>query len=81
MGMNFTAFLGHKLNKDDIQLLCHALNSRSLKHVEEFITHLLPYNPEDVGKPWKVRDGIGGTMKWGKRHGIDPTRDYQKLWG
>ena len=63
MGMDFTAFLGHKLNRDEIQILCHALNSRSLKHVDEFITRLLPHNPKDKGKPWTVHEGIGGTVE------------------
>ncbi|ULO05367.1 hypothetical protein H1230_19980 [Paenibacillus sp. 19GGS1-52] len=63
MGIDFTAFLGHELNRDEIQILCHALNSRSLNHVDEFITLLLPHNPKDKGKPWTVHEGIGGTVE------------------
>lgn len=63
MGTDFTAFLGHKLNRDEIQILCLALNSISLKHVDEFINLLLPHNLKDKGKPWTVREGIGGTVE------------------
>ncbi|BFT72472.1 hypothetical protein [Paenibacillus sp. P36] len=73
MGMDVTAYLGHSLSSDDIHLLCNALNSRSLNHVDEFITHFLPYNPEDVGKPWRVHDGIGGTLGIDGPCGIDLT--------
>jgi len=63
MGADFTAFLGHKLNRDEIQILCHTLNSRTLKRVDEFINLLLPHNPEDKGRPWTVHEGNGGTVE------------------
>ncbi|NOU97876.1 hypothetical protein GC093_32315 [Paenibacillus sp. LMG 31456] len=73
MGTNFTAFLGHTLNPDDIKLLCDALNSRSLKHVDEFTTYLLPYNPKDMGKSWKVQVGIGGSVEISGPCGVEFT--------
>lgn len=74
MGTNVTAYLEHNLSSDDIKMLCHALNSGSLKRVDEFTNYLLPFNPEDVGKPWKVYDDwIGGTLEIGGPCGIDFT--------
>jgi len=73
MGADFTAFLGHKLNRDEIKILCHALNSRSLKHVDEFINFLLPHNPKDEDKPFTVHEGIGGTVEVSGPCGMDFT--------
>ncbi|EFM11894.1 hypothetical protein PaecuDRAFT_1502 [Paenibacillus curdlanolyticus YK9] len=73
MGTNFTAFIGHQLKSDDIERLCQTLNSKSLKHIDEFVDHLLPHNPKDVGIPWAVFDGIGGTVEINGPCGFDLT--------
>lgn len=73
MGVDFTAYLGHKLNSDDIQILCNKLNSRALKHIGDFHSYLLPHNPKDEGKMWKVVEGTGGTLEIDGPCGLDFT--------
>ncbi|MBW7473604.1 hypothetical protein K0T92_02445 [Paenibacillus oenotherae] len=63
MGMNFTCYIGHKLNGNDLSRMSNALNSGNFKSVSAFIEEILPYNPEDVNKKWKTEfDSIGGTV-------------------
>lgn len=64
MGKNFTAILGHRLQRQDLYALCDALNHHSFSHIERFIEELLPYNQDDAGKAWSVDpDWLGGTVE------------------
>ncbi|MHA6529408.1 hypothetical protein [Paenibacillus sp. BAC0078] len=74
MGMDFTAYVGHSFTENDIYRLCHALSSEKLVYIDQFIKHLYPYNPKDIGKPWQVvPDSIGGTIELNGPCGINLT--------
>ncbi|WP_337100111.1 hypothetical protein [Paenibacillus sp. YIM B09110] len=64
MGMNFHAYLSHSLNQQDLLNYCNELNCKNHKFIETFIEELLPYNPEDINKEWKLRfDDFNGTYE------------------
>ncbi|WP_411344038.1 hypothetical protein ACE3MZ_21025 [Paenibacillus sp. WLX1005] len=66
MGVNFTAYFPHDLSVEQIQELCHSLNTRieEFPSIHQFVEYLLPYNPQDVVQEWKFYfNGIGGTTE------------------
>jgi hypothetical protein len=64
MGMDFTCYIGHNLNQNDLILMSQQLNSGNFKYISAFIEELLKYNPDDVDKKWDVNwDNIGGTSR------------------
>ncbi|MDQ0059994.1 hypothetical protein [Paenibacillus harenae] len=64
MGMDFCAYLGHSLDLSGIKNLCNDLNNNALKFTASFIGDLIEFNPNDVGKEWRIQyDSIGGTTE------------------
>jgi hypothetical protein len=62
MGLDFTAYLGHQLDENEIYRLSHDLSAEKLKEIDLFVNRLYQYNPEDVGRYWRVNlKGLGGT--------------------
>ncbi|TYP67391.1 hypothetical protein [Paenibacillus methanolicus] len=63
MGRDFTSYLGHSLQENEIFEFMNVLNTGELKATNEFIQQFLPYNPEDKDLTWKVDTfRLGGTI-------------------
>ncbi|WP_419874027.1 hypothetical protein [Candidatus Pristimantibacillus sp. PTI5] len=76
MGMDFTAYMSHNLNETDILELCIDLNENSSRFpfIREFIDTLLPFNPEDIDRKWRItHDSLGGTISLDGPCGISLT--------
>jgi len=65
MGMNFTAFMGHSMKIDELESLIIDLNDNPDRYpfINEFVNDLLPNNPNDSKKKWRLfADELDGTV-------------------
>lgn len=74
MGMNFTAYIGHQLDQNQIYRMCHALTANSFLYINNWIEEIDAVHPEHKPVFWQVNSkGIGGTVEIYGPYGFDFT--------
>jgi hypothetical protein len=70
MGMNFNAYLDHKLDENEIYRFCHALNSNKFENIDRFVQ---TYPNSNIKREiWEVvPDHLGGTILVDGPGGLD----------